>query len=131
MKFALGDVNVSMIKTLKGLTITLYHDTNLPTPYSRIDMVQGTKAMSIGYPDRIYIEGRSPHHQWEPLETYREEFDHPLWKKLENLAKGSGHGGMDFLEIYRLIEARYAHRYGRVRCGSPEQRGGTLREIRG
>ena len=110
-KFALGDVNVSLIKTLKGLTITLYHDTNLPTPYSRIDMVQGTKAMSIGYPDRIYIEGRSPHHQWEPLETYREEFDHPLWKKLETLAKGSGHGGMDFLEIYRLIQA--------LRTGTP------------
>ncbi len=111
MKFALGDVNVSMIKTVKGLTITLYHDTNLPIPYSRIDMVQGTKGASIGYPDRIYIEGRSPHHQWEPLEKYRGEFDHPLWQKLEALAKGSGHGGMDFLEIYRLIEA--------LRTGTP------------
>lgn len=100
-----------MIKTKKGLTITLYHDTNLPRPYSRIDMVQGTKAISLGYPDRIHIEGKSPAHQWEPLEKYQEEFDHPLWRKIGDLAKEAGHGGMDFLEDYRLIQA--------LRTGTP------------
>ncbi len=109
--YALGDVNVSMIKTKKGMTITLYHDTNLPRPYSRIDLVQGTKAISMGYPDQIHIEGRSPAHQWEPLEKYEAEFEHPLWKKIGELAKGAGHGGMDFLEDYRLIQA--------LRTGTP------------
>lgn len=110
-KYALGDINVSLIKTKKGLTITLYHDTNLPRPYSRIDMVQGTKAISVGYPDRIYIEGISPAHQWEPLEKYQSEYDHPIWQKIGELAKGSGHGGMDFLEDYRLIQS--------LRTGTP------------
>ncbi len=104
-KYALGDVNVSLIKTKNGLTITLYHDTSLPRPYSRIDMVQGTKAISVGYPDQIHIEGRSPAHKWEPLENYRQEFEHPLWQKIGELAKGAGHGGMDFLEDYRLIQS--------------------------
>ncbi len=102
--YALGDVNVSMIKTVNGMTITLYHDTNLPRPYSRIDLVQGTKAISMGYPDRIHIEGISPAHEWEPLENYMKKYEHPLWRKIGEIAKGAGHGGMDFLEDYRLIQ---------------------------
>jgi hypothetical protein len=102
-KYALGDVNVSLIKTVNGLTITLYHDTNLPRPYSRINMVQGTNAITQGYPNRIHIEGKSPAHRWEDLDKYRDQYEHPLWKKIGELAKGAGHGGMDFLEDYRLI----------------------------
>jgi hypothetical protein len=33
------------------------------------------------------------------------EFDHPLWKTEGDRAKGAGHGGMDYLEDYRLIWA--------------------------
>lgn len=104
-KFALGDVNISLIKTKNGITISLYHDTNLPRPYTRIDMIQGTKAISVGYPDQIYIEGVSPEHEWEPLQKYIDEFEHPLWKNIGELAQGAGHGGMDFLEDYRLIQS--------------------------
>jgi len=110
-KYALGDVNVSLIENVDGTTITLYHDTNLPRPYSRINKVQGTKGLGEGYPDRIYIEGRSPHDQWEDLEKYYEEFEHPLWKKLEKLSAGAGHGGMDYIEDYRLVES--------LRTGTP------------
>jgi hypothetical protein len=110
-KYALGDVNVSLIKTVNGLTITIYHDTNLPRPYSRINLVQGTKGITQGYPDKIHIEGLSPAHQWESLEKYREKYEHSLWKKIGELAKGAGHGGMDFLEDYRLIEC--------LRTGAP------------
>lgn len=110
-KYALGDVNVSLIKNVDGSTITLYHDTNLPRPYTRINMIQGTKGIASGYPDRIHIEGRSPQHEWEDLEKYFEEFEHPMWKKLEKLAEGAGHGGMDYIEDYRLVEA--------LRTGTP------------
>ncbi|GAB4339000.1 MAG: Gfo/Idh/MocA family oxidoreductase [Dehalococcoidia bacterium] len=102
--YILGDVNVSLIKTALGRTIYLVHDTNLPRPYSRINLVQGTRGLFAGYPDRIYIEGRSPSHRWEDAATYYEEFEHPLWKGLREQTKGAaGHGGMDFLEAYRLI----------------------------
>ncbi|MFZ5519517.1 MAG: Gfo/Idh/MocA family oxidoreductase [Candidatus Zhuqueibacterota bacterium] len=110
-KYALGDVNVSLIKTVHGLIITLYHDTNLPRPYTRINLVQGTRGITQGYPDQIHIEGRSPAHQWEPLENYRAEFDHPLWKNIGEKAAGAGHGGMDYLEDYRLVQA--------LRTGAP------------
>ena len=57
------------------------------------------------FPDRIHIEGRSPAHRWEEMDAYMDEFEHPLWRQIGDLAKGAGHGGMDFLEDYRLIDA--------------------------
>ncbi|MBE0460834.1 MAG: Gfo/Idh/MocA family oxidoreductase [Candidatus Aminicenantes bacterium] len=103
-RYTLGDVNVSLIHTVKGKIITLYHDTSSPRPYSRIHIVQGTKGIFEKYPNRVHIEGRSPEHKWEELENYM-EFDHPIWKQLEEKSKGAGHGGIDFIEDFRLIEA--------------------------
>jgi len=106
MKFKLGDVNVSLIKTFNGETVTLYHDCNLPRPYSRINMVQGTRGIFEGYPDRIYIEGVSrTHDEWEDFDRYLHDYKHPLWKEQGAAATGAGHGGMDYLEDFRLIDA--------------------------
>jgi predicted dehydrogenase len=104
-KYVLGDVNMSLIQTAKGRTIYLVHDTNLPRPYSRIHLVQGTRGIFRKWPvARVYIEGRSPGHGWEELDKYYEEFEHPLWKSEEVKKVSCGHGGMDFLEDYRLIK---------------------------
>ncbi len=103
-KYVLGDVNTTTIKTVNGLTIVVIHDTNLPRPYTRVNLVQGTKAITEGYPDRIHIEGRTEGHGYEDLEKYQAEYDHPLWKANEQDALGAGHGGMDYIEDYRLIE---------------------------
>jgi predicted dehydrogenase len=103
-QYVLGDVNVSLIQTAKGKTIVVQHCTNLPRPYSRINMVQGTKGLFQGYPDRVYIEGRGKADQWVEAETMFAEFEHPLWKEIVEIAKGAGHGGMDFIEDYRLIK---------------------------
>ena len=104
-KYALGDVNVSLIQTANGKVITLYHDTSSPRPYSRIHIVQGTQGIFEKYPDRVYIEGRSPADEWEVLDSYYIEHDHPVWKRLEERSMGAGHGGMDFIEDFRLVEA--------------------------
>ena len=54
----------------------------------------------------IYIEGRSPEsHRWEKDEPYLKEYDHPLWKRFEQQAAGSGHGGMDFFIVRAFVEA--------------------------
>ncbi|MCZ6754493.1 MAG: Gfo/Idh/MocA family oxidoreductase [Gemmatimonadetes bacterium] len=102
-RYALGDINVSLIKTSNGRTIYLNHDTNLPRPYSRIHLVQGTKGIFQGYPNRVHVEGRSPAHEWEPLEDYYQKFEHPLWRRLQEESEGARHGGMDFVEDWRLI----------------------------
>ena len=103
-RYVLGDVNTTMIKTVRGRTIYLSHDTNLPRPYSRIHMVQGTKGLFQGYPHRVHIEGLSPGHEWQDWMDLRDKYDHPLWKDLEERSEGAGHGGMDFIEDYRLVK---------------------------
>jgi predicted dehydrogenase len=103
-RYKLGDVNLTLIRTLKGQTIYLSHNTNNPRPYSRLNLLQGTKGIIQGWPDRIHIEGRSPDHAWEPLTRYYDEFEHPLWKSASVQHATAGHGGMDFLEDWRLIQ---------------------------
>jgi predicted dehydrogenase len=101
----LGDVVSSLIRTRAGQTILVVHDTNLPRPYSRKILVQGTKGLLQKYPNpQIYVEGRGKHDQWEDLfPGYTAEWEHPLWKELEARAKGAGHGGMDYVLNYRLM----------------------------
>lgn len=102
--YRLGDINVSLIKTARGQTIYLNHDTNLPRPYSRINKVQGTRGLFHGYPDRVHMEGISEKHEWDPAEKHYDEYDHPLWRAVsESGTQYGGHGAMDFLEDARLI----------------------------
>jgi hypothetical protein len=103
-KFVLGDVNSSLIKTKLGKTIILIHDTNLPRPYTRINLVQGTRGLAHKWPDRIYVEGLAEKpHEWDDFEKFAAEYEHPLWKAIASRGEGRGHGGMDYIEDYRLI----------------------------
>ena len=104
-RYVLGDVNVSLIQTALGRTIYVGHDTNLPRPYSRIHIVQGTKGLFQGYPDRVYVEGESEPHRWDDMDAWYERFEHPLWTRLREASIGAGHGGMDFIEDWRLVQS--------------------------
>ena len=106
-----GDMNNTLIKTEKGKTILLQFDVHTGRPYSRINKVVGTKAVHDGYPSRLYIEGEKPEywgHNWlkeKEYNEYRSKYQHPIIKKLKTVSQGfkQGHGGMDFIMIYRLI----------------------------
>jgi predicted dehydrogenase len=103
---ACGDVNTCLIKTKLGKTIICKHDTHLPRPYSRDFLVQGTKGIVRKYPEqKIHIEGVSKGHGWEDFSKYAQEHKHPARASIEAKAKGAGHGGMDFVEDYRLVNA--------------------------
>ncbi len=103
-RYRLGDINVSLIRTAKGQTIYLTHDTNLPRPYSRKYVLQGTKGLVEGYPPRVYVEGQSEKNdRWDSVERWYSIHDHPLWTSDAVKRASRGHGGMDFLEDLRLI----------------------------
>ncbi|MBK9166620.1 MAG: Gfo/Idh/MocA family oxidoreductase [Bryobacterales bacterium] len=105
-RYALGDVNTSMIMTEKGRTVTLYHDTSLPRPYDLILRVQGTNGIYSGTLDKLYVEGRSPEHEkWEDPERYYAQYEHAIWKALGERARGRGHGGADYLTLHQFYEA--------------------------
>lgn len=107
-----GDLNTSIIKTTLGRTIMIQWDETSPRPYSRHNLVQGTKGTLAGFPTRVALEGgvlgiTDNHHRWvqgDQLQALYEKYDHPLYKRLAQKTKDSGHGGMDGLMIYRIVE---------------------------
>jgi predicted dehydrogenase len=111
-RFALSDVVTTLLETEHGETVVVTHDTSLPRPYSRDFMIQGTRGLARKYPEPggIYIEGVSEPHTWDAVDGWLERYDHLLWRRLEDASRGAGHGGMDFIEDLRLVEAL---RFGR------------------
>jgi len=100
-----GDYNTSIIKTARGRTILLQHNVSTPRPYDRINLVQGTKGIFRDYPPRIFIDGQEGGHNWTTLDKYKDQYESPLWKNQgETARKLGGHGGMDYLMCYRLIQ---------------------------
>jgi hypothetical protein len=100
-----GDYNTSIIKTARGRTILLQHNVTTPRPYDRINLLQGTKGIFRDYPPRIFTDGQEEGHKWATLDKYREQYESPLWKNQGEIArKLGGHGGMDYLMCYRLIQ---------------------------
>ena len=100
-----GDMNTSIIKTEKGRTIVVQHDTTTPRPYTRHNLIQGTNGVYGGYPERFALESEGNFHEWQhDVSSLQERYDHPLWKKLAVEAAASiGHGGMDYVMLWRII----------------------------
>ncbi len=100
-----GDMNVSLIKTASGLMVNLQHDVSNPHPYDRLNSIAGTKGIFKDYPPRIYIDGQAGGEEWGSIDSYKQQYEHPLWKREGEIArKLGGHGGMDFIMVYRLME---------------------------
>ncbi len=107
-----GDMNTSIIKTNLGKTIMVQWDETSPRPYSRLNLIQGTKGILAGFPTRVALEGgvegvTKDHHSWvqgEQLQAIYEKYDHPLYKRLNHATKNTGHGGMDGMMMYRIVE---------------------------
>jgi NAD(P)-dependent dehydrogenase (short-subunit alcohol dehydrogenase family) len=103
-KYLCGDMNTSLIKTAKGLTITVKHAVSSPHPYDRINLIAGTKGIFEDYPPRIYFDGMNKDDSFGSIDNYK-QYQHPLWKREGEIAqKIGGHGGMDFIMIYRLLQ---------------------------
>jgi predicted dehydrogenase len=101
-----GNMNTTTIRTNTGRTIMLQHDVSSPNVYSRIHKVSGTKGSALKYPlpGKIAIG----HETWmteEEFKTNEEKHMPPIVKKVGEMAKQvGGHGGMDFLMDWRMID---------------------------
>jgi hypothetical protein len=103
-KYVCGDMNTSIIKTVEGRTILLQHDVVNPRPYSRINTISGSKGAFADYPPRIFVDGQKGE-SWQNIDAFRDKYTHPLWKTGGDMArKLGGHGGMDYIENFRLID---------------------------
>jgi predicted dehydrogenase len=103
-RFACGDINTSLIKTAQGRTIMVQFSMVLSRPYSRINLIAGTKGTFCDYPPRLHVDG-GPSDWVTDLQSLHKEYGHPLWSKLNSQARESGgHGGMDYVMNRRLIQ---------------------------
>ncbi|MBD1420426.1 Gfo/Idh/MocA family protein [Sphingobacterium chuzhouense] len=101
-----GNMNVSSIMTNSGSTIMLQHDVSTPRPYSRLHLISGTKAFAQKYPlpGKIAV-GHDDFLEQTEMKRLEEEYTPGIVKHIGELAKSiGGHGGMDFMMDWRLID---------------------------
>ncbi|RYY08651.1 MAG: acetylgalactosaminidase, partial [Chitinophagaceae bacterium] len=100
-----GNMNTTIVRTAKGKTMMIQHDVTSPRPYSRIHIVSGTKGIASKYPapERIAFG-----HNWLPESEFKavqEKYTPAIVKHVGDIAKKvGGHGGMDFIMDWRLID---------------------------
>jgi len=100
-----GNMNTTLVKTNLGKTIMIQHDVTSIRPYSRLHVVSGTNGVAIKYPEpeRIALG-----HEWmtpDEMKAVYEEYTPEIIKRVGEMAKRvGGHGGMDFIMDWRLID---------------------------
>jgi predicted dehydrogenase len=100
-----GNMNTTLIRTNKGKSIMVQHDVSSLRPYSRIHLVSGTKGAAQKWPGPEKIAFA---HSWikkEELDELYKKYAPPIVKHIGEIAKEvGGHGGMDFIMDWRLID---------------------------
>ena len=100
-----GNMNTTLVRTIKGRSIMIQHDVTSPRPYSRIHLVSGTKAFASKWPSPARI---AQGHGWisnEELKNLEEQYTPEIVKHVGDIARQiGGHGGMDFMMDWRLVD---------------------------
>ena len=100
----MGDMNTTLIKTVNGKSIMVQHDVSSPRPYSRTNLISGTRGIVRDFPFQCAFEEKCFDHKahgWfsdEQADDVRRKYMHPMWRDVSAVAeKVGGHGGMDFI----------------------------------
>ena len=100
----MGDMNTTLIKTVNGKSIMVQHDVSSPRPYSRTNLISGTRGIVRDYPFQCAFEDTCfdrKAHAWfteAAANEVRAKDMHPMWRDVSAMArKVGGHGGMDFI----------------------------------
>lgn len=114
-----GDANITLLRSVNGVSFTLYFGGQSPQPWSPEHKVQGTLGACIGdmfdyrkddtnwLQTKIYEKGGG--WRWGSYWDYAEKYDHPLWKKLGEKADQQRakdwSGAYDYLMLHQLTTA--------------------------
>ena len=104
--WAHGDVITTVVECANGETLTVTHDVSLPRPdNSKRFVVRGTRGVWQEELDAVYLDDRSPDHEWEDAAPYFEEHEHSLWETYREQGVEGGHGGSDYLTLRSFVES--------------------------
>lgn len=100
-----GNMNTTIIRTNRGRTIMIQYDITSARPYSRIHQVTGTKGIALKYPAPVRIAKGDKWYGTDELKELEEQYTPRIVKSVGEMAqKVGGHGGMDFIMDWRLID---------------------------
>lgn len=100
-----GNINTTMVKTAKGRTIMIQHDVSSPRPYSRIHLLSGTKGIARKFPNEFIAFGHDRLNE-EEMKEMNDKYSPEIITRIGETAKEvGGHGGMDFLMDWALINS--------------------------
>jgi len=118
-----GDANITLLRSVNGVTFTLYFGGQSPQPWSPEHKVQGTLGSCIG---ELFDYGpqsdnwiqvklfekrkeQETHGRWGNYWDCAQKYDHPLWKALGDEADKhrakDWSGAYDYLMLYQLVNA--------------------------
>jgi predicted dehydrogenase len=115
-KYKQGDTNITLLRTKRGKTFTLYYGGTSPQPWSPEYKIQGTKGTAIGEMLRrsnsdnwrrtkLFFEGSN--RRWQKADDYISKNEHPLWEKYGRNAMerkvNNWSGEYDYLMLYQLL----------------------------
>ncbi len=130
LEYCCGDINTSIIKTQLGRTILVQWDETSPRPYTRLNLIQGTRGTLADFPPRMAGEFMlsfrerclpeppppqlaypCPEHYYgwtsgkDELAAIYERYEHPLYRRMGAFAATMDkRGGMSFLMLCRIVE---------------------------
>jgi hypothetical protein len=100
-----GNMNTSLVRTNLGRTIMIQHDVSSVHPYSRLHIIHGTSGSAMKYPEPERIALGESWLNDEELKAVTEKFTPEIVKRVGEMAKKvGGHGGMDFIMDWRMID---------------------------
>ena len=118
-----GDANITLLRSVNGVSFTLYFGGQSPQPWSPEHKVQGTLGTCIGdmfdyraqaadwIQAKVYekVKESTIHGRWGNYWDYTQEYDHPLWRALGNVANKyrarDWSGAYDYLMLRQLVNA--------------------------
>lgn len=100
-----GNMTTTMILTSKGRTIMIQHDVTSPNVYSRIHKISGTRGAALKYPLPPKISAGDEWVSGEDYKNLEQQYQPEIVKRVGEIARQvGGHGGMDFLMDWRLVD---------------------------
>ena len=101
-----GDMTNLLIKTAKGKTILIQHDVVSPRPRSSAPYkISGTLGFAQTGPTMLAFEPDAHNSlSREDIQALLNKYQHPILKEVgEQAERVGGHGGIDFVNVYRLV----------------------------